>query len=111
MTRSPTAAERAGVDAERNRVAWNLPRQPTPEAPTASDRGSDALDWQAFSALYFPASGRHDMAAVTAYAAYRSSRRVPTDISSTARRARPSNGLAADLPASDRWEDDGGATR
>lgn len=28
MTRVPTAAEHADVTAERDRVAWNLPRQP-----------------------------------------------------------------------------------
>ena len=35
------------------------------------------LDWDAFSAQYFPARGRHDLDAVAAYGAYRQGRDWP----------------------------------
>ena len=35
---------------------------------------AEALDWQAFSARYFPERGRHDSEARSAYAAYRQGR-------------------------------------
>lgn len=31
----------------------------------------EMLDWEAFTALYFPNCRRHDLVAATAYAAYR----------------------------------------
>ena len=38
---------------------------------------STTLDWNAFSAAYFPGRRRHDFAALTAYASHRRVRRVP----------------------------------
>lgn len=35
---------------------------------------AEALDWQAFSARYFPERRRHDLEAVSAYAAYKQGR-------------------------------------
>jgi hypothetical protein len=42
--------------------------QPLSRAPAAG------LDWQAFSAAYFPGSRRHNLKAIVAYAAYKRSR-------------------------------------
>lgn len=81
MTRVLTAAERARIVAERERLAWNLPQpvaraphvvpvaRPTADAAPAGQR----LDWQSFLALYFPDRRRHDFEALAAYGAYRSS--------------------------------------
>lgn len=80
MTRVLTAAERARIVAERERVAWNLPQpvapaphvapvaEPTAEAASARQR----LDWQSYLALYFPGRRRHDFEALAAYGEYRS---------------------------------------
>jgi hypothetical protein len=80
MTRALTSAEPAEVIAERDRAAWNLPRQPLVLVPDV-DVLDDAivppgLDWQGFRSLYFPERLRHDLEALTAYAAYRSSEDV-----------------------------------
>jgi hypothetical protein len=56
---------------------------------------SSGLDWQAFSARYFPGRPRHDLEALTAYGAYRRLRVV----------APASEGTS---PALEAWEDDGG---
>ena len=67
------------------------------------------LDWQAFSAAYFPGRRRHDLEALTAYGAYRRSRAVGTRSSAepagieTGRGARGATALR-------NWEDEGGAT-
>jgi hypothetical protein len=39
--------------------------------PRNGDREPERLDWEAFSARNFPGRHRHDLIAVTAYAAYR----------------------------------------
>lgn len=65
------------------------------------------LDWQEFSAEYFPASGRHDLQAVIAYGAYKRSRAVHEATAHVAERA--GNG-AADRAAVQAWEDEGGTT-
>ena len=82
MTRALTTTEAAGVTAERNRQAWNLPRQPAaalpaplvPSTPSARDDKAvqRVLDWQAFSSLHFPERRRHDFEALMAYGTYRS---------------------------------------
>jgi hypothetical protein len=38
--------------------------------PLRAEEAAEALDWEAFSNRYFPRRRRHDMEAVTAYAAY-----------------------------------------
>jgi hypothetical protein len=81
MTRVLTAAERARIVAERERLAWNLPRPVAPAphvAPVAvpmadAARARQRLDWQSYLALYFPDRRRHDFEALAAYGAYRSS--------------------------------------
>ena len=41
-------------------------------AVATSARVPAGLDWQSFSAAYFPGRRRHDLEALTAYCAYRS---------------------------------------
>ena len=44
----------------------------TGRAPALAAAGiEEKLAWEAFAALYFPESGRHDLEAVAAYGAYR----------------------------------------
>ena len=61
---------------ERDRIAWNLPVRPAERdsyvAPIQSDLDK-RLDWESFSARYFPGSRRHDLRAIVAYAAYKRS--------------------------------------
>jgi hypothetical protein len=106
LTRVLTSAEHAEVvaDRERDRVAWNLPRQPS---PVLHSRGADhqetvqrGLDWQGFLSLYFPGRRRHDLAALTAYGAYRAS----PDIDEPS----PEEVLLGSR-AAEAWEDEGGA--
>jgi hypothetical protein len=51
-------------------------------APTApplrAAEAAEALDWEAFSNRYFAGRRRHDMEALTAYAAYKQGREWPT---------------------------------
>ena len=61
------------------------------------------LDWQGFVDACFPGSRRHDLRAITAYAAYRRSR--ATDGRADARREAASTGSTP----IDAWEDEGGA--
>jgi hypothetical protein len=94
LTRVLSTAEQADEIAERDRVAWNLPRpSATATAPapaTRVGRGqlaavpalvvddlADAtverdLDWQSFRSRYYPGRRRHDFEALTAYGVYRS---------------------------------------
>ncbi len=66
-------------------------------AVAGSARVTDGLDWQSFSAAYFPGRRRHDLEALTAYGAYRRSHEVdarssdepPGSKRSAARQARP----------------------
>ena len=67
MTEVLTPAREAEGGAERDRVAWGLPR-PRVAAPL-----QETLDWYGFLARYFPGRRRHNLNALTAYHAYRSS--------------------------------------
>jgi hypothetical protein len=87
MTRAFTTAEDAAVSAERNRQAWNLPRQPSSASPVLLDPSTSGrnvtsaegvLDWRAFRSLHFPERRRHDLEALTAYGTYRLARRGET---------------------------------
>lgn len=75
MSQVLATAERAEVAAELDRVAWNLPRRPVQgiAGPNHGATVQHGLDWQGFLALYFPGRRRHDLEALTAYGAYRSS--------------------------------------
>jgi hypothetical protein len=71
-------------------------------ATSAVQGGADApdgLDWQAFTATYFPTRRRHDLEALTAYGAYKRSRLLGEQ------RAR--NG-GSESSALQTWEDEGG---
>ncbi len=60
----------------------SLPRTaPALDLPAAGI--GEKLDWDAFSALYFPGRGRHDLDAVAAYGAYRQGRDWPINGSRT----------------------------
>ena len=48
-------------------------------AVTTSAGVPDGLDWQSFSAAYFPGRRRHDLEALTAYGAYRRGRSHEVD--------------------------------
>lgn len=113
MTRVLTATERAEVlaaEGERNRDAWNLPRQPVRTKAHAAP-GSQELDWKGFLAAYFPGSRRHDLAAITAYGAYRRSRVVDGPSVTEASRSPAAEGTTpARATAVAAWEDEGGAS-
>lgn len=65
------AREAARANAERDQVAWNLPRATEePVSPPSTD-----LDWLGFSRAFYPGARRHDLLAIAAYAAYKRSRR------------------------------------
>ena len=77
VTRAHVERAEAAVRAdewERDQEAWNLPRG---EADVAPPGDPDQLDWDRFLATYFPGSRRHDLKAIAAYAAYKSSGGVP----------------------------------
>ena len=94
------AREASGV-AERDRVAWNLPRSRT-AAPSQA-----TLDWYGFLARYFPEQRRHNFKALTAYHAYRSSGVTPSSEAAAPDNAEEPESSAA--TPQDAWEDDGGA--
>ncbi len=70
------------------------------ESPENAPAG---LDWEAFSAAYFPGRHRHDLEAITAYGKYR--RAVEERTSERAGRTDE----ADDTTESTTWEDEGGA--
>ena len=77
-----------------------------PTAPRLSAKEvAEALDWQSFSARYFPKRGRHDAEARSAYAAYgqgRDWRTTPARLSLV-----PTDGVSA----ADEQEREGAGTR
>jgi len=93
-------------DAERKR-----PRTESAVSAVASSAPPDGLDWQAFSAAYFPGRRRHDLEALTAYGAYRGSRTLDEHPSrQVTRMEEAENGEAGSTGLED-WEDEGGAIR
>ncbi len=92
-------------------------RKPTPDVPekvaaaVASPEDAPAgLDWQAFSAAYFPGSRRHNLKAIVAYGAYKRSRGAGEQRPSEADRSK-ADAIAIEAQAVDEWEDEGGASR
>ena len=78
-------------------------------AATTSVHAPAGLDWQAFSAAYFPGRRRHDLEALTAYSAYKRSR--DTGTGSSAQPAAYDTGRGATSAiALLNWEDEGGTT-
>jgi hypothetical protein len=90
-------------------------RKPRPDvaerlaAAVASPEHAPAgLDWQAFSAAYFPGRHRHDLEAVTAYSAYRRADMVEQRTPEGADRAEQTDDTTLSR-ALRTWEDEGGA--
>jgi hypothetical protein len=69
---------------------------------------SAGLDWQSFSAAYFPGSGRHDLKAIVAYGAYRSSVVARDPPASEAARLK-ADAITTQARSVEEWEDEGGA--
>jgi hypothetical protein len=132
-------AEVTGVERELDREAWNLPRQPGVRATTSArsqesvsrqevansrsktsmstldrtDRRSEVLglDWKGFVAAHFPGTGRHNLRAIAAYAAYkRSDGAESSSPPSTSIREKPAERSEAGAPV-EAWENEGGASR
>ena len=77
-------------------------------AVAGSARVTDGLDWQSFSAAYFPGRRRHDLEALTAYGAYSRSHEVDARCSDESARIEAERGQAGST-AVQGWEDEGGA--
>jgi hypothetical protein len=110
MNRTVESVDGAAATArewESDRNAWNLPRRPrgtdTYVAPIQSD-SDRRLDWEAFSARYFPGSRRHDLRAIVSYAAYKRRSGSPhgSDKKETA------DSMVGERPL-ETWENEGGA--
>ncbi len=94
-------------DAERKR-----PLTESAESAVASSADApDGLDWQTFSADYFPGRRRHDLEALTAYGAYRRSRTLDERPSRQASRMEEAERGEAGSTGLQDWEDEGGAIR
>ena len=77
-------------------------------AVASSAHVPDGLDWQRFAAAYFAGRRRHDLEALTAYAAYRRSDAVDAQSSYERARIEAALGPAGSTALQD-WEDEGGA--
>jgi hypothetical protein len=80
-------------------------------AVASSEEVPAGLDWQAFSAAYFPGRRRHDLEALTAYGAYRRSRTLDERPSGQATRKEEAESGEAGSAGLQDWEDEGGAIR
>ena len=101
------------VETERRRSMDSEPKRPVSDrlasAVSSSMHVPEGLDWQTFSAAYFPRRRRHDLQALTAYSAYKRSRDTGTRSSAESggiERGRGKTGATALW----NWEDEGGAT-
>ncbi len=65
------------------------------------------LDWQGFVAAHFPGSRRHDLKAITAYAAYKRSR-VDEQSATEAARLKDAEWISTEATSVEGWEDEGG---
>lgn len=68
----------------------------------------DELDWQTFSAGYFPGRRRHDFDALTSYGAYRRSHAIDEESSQEPAGMAAHSGPKGSTALQD-WEDEGGA--
>ena len=101
--------DRAAANArerERDRKAWNFPARKMLKVDiTGEDHRStvqDGLDWEGFSARYFPGSRRHNLKAIVAYGAYK--RGSPHG----SEKAEIADSMIREGPL-ESWEDEGGA--
>lgn len=77
--------------------------------PVLGENVPSALDWQAFSAAYFPRSRRHDLKAIVAYGEYRRTRAARQQQASAAARFEP-DAISSEAASVGTWEDEGGAS-
>ena len=77
----------------------------------AGTHSTTDLDWQGFVAAYFPASGRHDLKAITAYAAYKRSRVSVEQSATEAGRLKGAERTSTEATSVEAWEDEGGAAQ
>lgn len=92
-------------------------RKPTPDLPervaaaiVSPEDAPAGLDWQAFSAAYFPGSRRHNLKAIVAYGAYKRSVGGGAQQPSEAARLK-ADAISTEAQAVNEWEDEGGASR
>lgn len=78
-------------------------------AAASTDGVSEGLDWQAFSAAYFPGRRRHDLEALIAYGAYRHARLVEEPSAEEAERLEEAESGTPESTALQAWEGEGGA--
>ena len=101
------------VETERRRSMDSEPKGPVSDrvasVVTSSAHAPAGLDWQDFSATYFPGRRRHDLEALTAYGAYRRSRAVGTGLSAESAGVEAGRG-GRGATALRNLEDEGGAT-
>jgi hypothetical protein len=87
-------------------------KRPVTKKAIAAASSADApngLDWQMFTAAYFPRRHRHDFEAITAYGAYRRSHTLDDHPSRHATRMEEAESGEAGSPGLHDWEDEGGA--
>jgi hypothetical protein len=73
--------------------------------------GEDHLDWEHFSAAYFPGSGRHNLKAIAAYGAYKRSRFVDEQSATEAARLKEAERMSPGASSVDAWQDEGGVAQ
>jgi hypothetical protein len=76
---------------------------------TLDENVPSGLDWQAFSAAYFPGTRRHNLRAIVAYGAYRRSPTAGAQQTSESARFRPV-AVSSEAVSVETWEDEGGAS-
>ena len=95
------------VEAEQRRSLGNEAKRSVTNVATSASM-PDGIDWQSFSAAYFPGRRRHDLEALTAYCAYRSAQEVDAQSSDGLARIEAKRGQAGSTAVQD-WEGEGGA--
>jgi hypothetical protein len=79
----------------------------TSAVPSRAD-APDGLDWQTFTANYFPGRRRHDFEALTAYGDYKRPRPLDEVSSPGADKAQGARNGGTESRALQTWEDEGG---
>jgi hypothetical protein len=69
------------------------------------------LDWEGFLAAQVPGSRRHDLKAITAYAAYKRSRVVDEQSATEPARLKDAERISTEATSVEAWEDEGGAAQ
>ena len=109
LTRPLAGAAQAALKAdhlERDRVAWNLPRDPVEIVSNEETR--DGLDWDNFRDLYYPDSRRHDFEAIVGYGAYKRSPQASSPAAEVIQLKGDATSTGA--PSLAEWEAAGGTT-